>query len=313
MIVAMPESRRDMLARLMGHAGRTARPLLGRRLAEVERALGAEEGEAARRAGAVANPVSRQRVVQLARELDVPVAEATLSGMTRVSLALTIGEGRRDLPSAGERHERRALTLSLREPLLTGSDLSPGAGALRLAPAASGGWSLRHDADADPGAGHVAYPLLGDGAAGLLASRELVLPRQWSDEVGELGLDEEGVEAWGRLRERLAAEQERELFGESDGVISHRWLGLPDDRSGSMPLECELRARGLFEHGVAPYAHERDGEVDSQCSRWRLLLQLSGDRRIGWRWGERGERLYVWMTREDMREGRFDGAQVVLR
>lgn len=313
MIVAMPESRREMLARLMGDAGRTARPLFGRRLAEVERALGAEEDEAARRASAVANTVSRQRVVQLARELEVPVAEATLSGMTRVSLALTIGAGRREIPSGGERHERAVLTLSLGEPLLAGSDLPCGAGALRLTPTASGGWSVLHDTDVGPGAGHVARPLTGDGAVGLLASRELVLPRQWSDEVGELGFDEQGVQAWGRLRERLAEEQERELFGESDGVISHRWLGLPDDRSGSMPLECELRARGLFERGVAPYAHERDGEVDSECSRWRLLLQLSADPRIGWRWGERGERLYVWMTREDMREGRFDGAQVVLR
>ncbi|MCW3034307.1 MAG: hypothetical protein JWM60_2652 [Solirubrobacterales bacterium] len=298
----------------MGDAGRTARPLLGRRLAEVERALGAEEGEAARCARAVANAVSPQRVVQLARELDLPVAEGTLTGMTRVSLALTIGARTREPRSEGERHERAVLTLSLREPLLAGSDLPSGAGALRLTPAgASGGWRLSASADADPGAGHVAHPLVGAGAVGLLASRELVLPRQWSDEVGELALDEQGVHAWGRLRERLAAEQERELFGESDGVVSHRWLGLPDDRSGSMPLECELRARGLFEHGVAPYAHERDGEVDSECSRWRMLLQLSADPRIGWRWGERGERLYVWMTREDMREGRFDGAQVVLR
>jgi hypothetical protein len=313
MIVSMPESRREMLARLMGDAGRTARPLLARRLAEVERALGAEEGEAARRARAVANAVSPQRVVQLARELDLAVAEATLTGMTRVSLALTIGARTRELPTEGERHERAVLTLSLREPLLAGSDLPSGAGALRLTPTASGGWSLSAAADAHPGVGHVAHPLVGAGEVGLLASRELVLPRQWSDEVGELGLDEQGVQAWGRLRERLAAEQERELFGESDGVVSHRWLGLPDDRSGSMPLECELRARGLFEHGVAPYAHERDGEVDSECSRWRLLLQLSADPRIGWRWGERGERLYAWMTRADMREGRFDRAQVVLR
>lgn len=306
------ESRRELLARAMREAGRAASPFVERRIERAQQALDAEPAKSSVRAAEVAGTASPEQALQLARELGIAVEEVAMRERARVSLALTIASGRHDQPAATHREGGAVLTLSLEEPLLSGSELAPRRGALRLSLADDGDWRVSHG-DGDGVAGqHVAHSLSGGGVL-LRATRELVLAREWSEEVQELGLDEDARAAWGRLRARLAALQGRELYGESDGAISHRWLGLPDDRSGSMPLECELRASGVFQRGLPALAHPEASALSSRSSRWRLLLQLSDDERLGWRWGERGERLHVWMTERDLREGRFDRTQAVLR
>jgi len=303
------ESRRELLARMMRDAARATSPLVERRASRIRRALGEEQaGESAARAAAAGRAVSPREVTELARELGLGRHEAAVEAALRVSLALTIA-GRAPGSSRGDATE--LLTLSLEEPLLEGSALSAHRGSLRLGLDDRGSWSLRHD-PAAAGA-HAAHPLRGGRGIELAASRELLLPREWSDEVQALGLDDDGLEAWGRLRSRLAALQGRELYAELDGVVSHRWLGLPDDRSGSMPLECELRAGGLFEQGTPPLAHLQAAQLSRRSARWRLLLQLSPDERLGWSFGESGERLFVWMREDDMAHGRFDRSAAILR
>ena len=309
----MTESRRELFARLIRDAGRTAAPIVQGRIAEIERAIDVRTDEIRPRATPVVSPASTSTLVEAARELKVPVADTALSERLRVSLPLTIApRGAPPTTAAGDQAGPSALTLSLSEPLLVGTDLPPRSGLLRLASDAHGAWRLHMEPEAEAD-GHTAHSQLGAGDVRLLASRELLLPREWSDEVNELGLDDDGRAAWGRLRATFAAAQGRELYGESNGVVSHRLLGLPDDRSGSMPLECELRAMGVFEQGVEPFAHPLASEVASRCSHWRLLLQLSADEWLGWRWGTGEARLYVWTTLEDMQVGRFERAQTIVR
>jgi hypothetical protein len=306
------ESRRELLARMIRDATRATSPLVERRASRIRRALGEEQpaGSAAR-AAPVARTASPREVAKLARELGLLEHEAAVEAALRISLALTIAGKQRHVPTSSPEDTTTLLTLSLDEPLLEGSALSAHRGSLRLLLDDRGSWCLRHDTTA---AGmHAARSLSGGRGVELAASRELVLPREWSDEVQELGLDDSGLTAWGGLRTRLAALQGRELYGELDGVVSHRWLGLPDDRSGSMQLECELRAAGLFEEGTPPLAHLQAAQLSPRSARWRLLLQLSPDETLDWSFGEFSERLFVWMRDDDMAHGRFDRSVAILR
>jgi hypothetical protein len=307
------ESRRQLLARMMREATRAGSPLVERRVNRVRRAIGEEPAAgSAPRAAPVGRMASPEEAVELACELGLGRHEADVRAALREGLALTIAGKRRDARASGIESAAALLTLSLEEPQLEGSCLAAAHGSLRLLLDERGSWRLSHD-PAVRTATHTARSLRDHREVELASTRELLLPREWSDQVQELGLDDAGLQAWGRLRSRLAALQGRELYGELDSVVSHRWLGLPDDRSGSMPLECELRTEGLFEAGLAPWAHPQAARLSRCSGRWRLLLQLSPDQALGWSFGGSGERLYIWMTDEDLLHGRFDRSVAVQR
>ena len=145
-------------------------------------------------------------------------------------------------------------------------------------------------------------------------STELVLPRVWSEPVQELGLDEAGQSAWTALRERLAAVQGVELHGEDpQPCVVHRFLGYPDERTGNMPIECELRAAGIDLEGGPAFAHARAAELGPRSTRWRMLLQLSTDDLLGWSWGSGAERLYVWIDGADLAAGELSRTCTIIQ
>lgn len=65
---------------------------------------------------------------------------------------------------------------------------------------------------------------------------ELSLPRPWAAAVQELDLDGAALEAWARLRARVAARQHVTLFDEAPEELGlHRVLGHADERLGLAP------------------------------------------------------------------------------
>jgi hypothetical protein len=130
----------------------------------------------------------------------------------------------------------------------------------------------------------------------LTLSSELTLPRAWAAAAEKLDLTFGEQQAWQELRRRLARWQGVTLADETpEPQAIHRLLGYPDERSGLMPLRCELSARGLTLE-----AHELDqlperAEIHAASQRWRLLAQLSADPELDWSWGAGRERLYIWI------------------
>jgi hypothetical protein len=144
----------------------------------------------------------------------------------------------------------------------------------------------------------------------LVPSPELTLPRAWSAPAQALGLTSTRVESWELLRARLAKEHGVELTdGPARSLAVHRLLGYPDERRGQMPVWCELLERGTDLGGEPVFMHPAAPEAEEAASRWRLLLQVSPDPRLGWRWGAGAERLYVWLPGEDLEVGRLDRAR----
>jgi hypothetical protein len=143
----------------------------------------------------------------------------------------------------------------------------------------------------------------------LRASREVVLPRAWSAVMEPFDLDSAEQQSWQELRHRLADWQGVIVGDETEpGTILHRLGGFPDERNGDMPLLCELLDRGIDVAGEPPRTHSSAAAVDAdgRWRRWRLLLQLSADDRLGWSWGGESRRAYVWIDESDLRAGRFD-------
>ena len=137
-------------------------------------------------------------------------------------------------------------------------------------------------------------------------SAELQLPRVWSDAVQALDLDDGEHDAWQRLRQLVAGRQGVEVHDGTHGFrVMHRLLGYPDERRGDMPLACELLARGHVLGDEPPRVHQYAAEAEPHTGRWRLLLQLSIDDELGWSWGGRRERLYVWVDEGDLAIGDF--------
>lgn len=136
-------------------------------------------------------------------------------------------------------------------------------------------------------------------------SAELTLPRAWSSAVAALELTEDEQHRWQELRRALARHQGVRLADEEptyDELMSfHRLLGYADERNGHMPLACEAAARGIDLDEQPPYAHPLAEELQHRADRWRLLLQLTRDDDAGLSWGERRERLYVWIHEDDLR------------
>ncbi len=124
----------------------------------------------------------------------------------------------------------------------------------------------------------------------LSASVELTLP------LDPPGDDDDSCdyERWMELRSRLAAFQGVVLEDESpDYHAVHRLLGHPDTLAFPMDVEA---------------AELEGGDADA----WRLLVQLSGDDRLGVTFGH-DERLFVWIRADDLRAHRFDRVRAFVR
>lgn len=152
------------------------------------------------------------------------------------------------------------------------------------------------------------------GARSLSTSRELTLPRPWSTAVEPLVLSPAEQDSWQDLRTRLAAIQGVPL-GESAQPYAaiHRICGYPDERRGDMPLICELRLLGVDLGGRPPAAHPLAGALEGKSGNWRLLAQLAADDELGWSWGSRFQRLYVWGHSEDPASDEYDSVQAVIQ
>jgi hypothetical protein len=190
-------------------------------------------------------------------------------------------------------------------------DLGELAGEGLVLPADAGGALLVH-ADETVATGPAPEPPAG--ARGIRMAGELVLPRVWSAPVQALGLSVVEHDAWMELRRWWAEEQGSELEDEgiSPGPL-HRVGGYPDERSGLMPMMCELRARNI-DAPIAdiPAAASEAGIEPAQLD-WRLLVQLSADSAIRWTWGPRQARLYTWARAGELDAGRFEAVQVIAR
>lgn len=135
-------------------------------------------------------------------------------------------------------------------------------------------------------------------------TRELVLPRRWAAPVTALDLDDDERDAWTELRVRLAAAQGVVPADEDrDREAPHRLLGYPDERTGLMPRACALLAAGLDPADAPPLEDPRSIAAIEDADAWRLVLQLALDDELDWRWGDRRQRLYVWVHERDLAVG----------
>ena len=148
----------------------------------------------------------------------------------------------------------------------------------------------------------------------LAPSAELMLPRAWSDPVERLGLDDAERDRWRRLCARLAALQGVEQSAEVAGPLTiHRVLGFADERRGDMPLACALLASGADLEDAPARMHPDAPAHEGAAARWRLLLELTVRAQPGWTWAPGGERLYVWITEEDLARREFARVRAFLR
>lgn len=120
----------------------------------------------------------------------------------------------------------------------------------------------------------------------VVASAELTLPF----EPESLELDAWELSDWAELREHLAALQGTVLEETApDYHAIHRLLGHGDALIDPLP----------------PGAEEDD------ASAWQLLFQLSGDDALGVSFGPYA-RLLIWIRKDDLRAGRFDGVRATI-
>lgn len=139
-------------------------------------------------------------------------------------------------------------------------------------------------------------------------SAELTLPAV----PAGLDLDIWELEAWGELRERLAALQGVELEERSaDYHALHRLLGEPDTFAADMAVDAHLVSRGIDLEEDA-YPDVLDEEVVAGAARWTLLVQLSNDDAVGIDLGEL-QRLFVWIRDDDLAVGRFHRVRAFVR
>lgn len=153
-----------------------------------------------------------------------------------------------------------------------------------------------------------------DGARAVHMAGELLIPRVWSAPVQALRLSVVETDAWTELRRWWALEQEAELEDEniSPGPL-HRVGGYPDERSGLMPLICELRVRNVDAPAADVREAARRAGIEPEQLDWRPVVQLSADSALRWKWGPRAARLYLWARDGDLEQGRFDAVQAVVR
>lgn len=159
-----------------------------------------------------------------------------------------------------------------------------------------------------------AGPSLPDVARPMALSSELTIPRVWDPIVRALGLDAEEQRAWEQVRRQLAELQGVEAWDAGGELHArHHLLGYPDDTRDDMELACELVARGV-DIGYAPArSHPEARGLDGVAQRWRLLVQLTIDDELGWRFGSGRERLFAWAPEDDLREGETMHAHAITR
>ena len=151
------------------------------------------------------------------------------------------------------------------------------------------------------------------GATPLSPSPELTLPRPRSAAAESLALLPSEQTAWNELRTRLAAAQGVPLGeGAPPHAAIHRIGGYPDERRDDMPLICELRLLGVDLEGKPPATHPLAGALEGETGNWRLVAQLGSDDDLGWTWGPRYQRLYVWAQVGDSAAVEYDSLQVVI-
>lgn len=144
--------------------------------------------------------------------------------------------------------------------------------------------------------------------AALATSGELTLPATpaWAE------VDPWDLEDWTEVRRRLAVLQgvePEDLAAEYHAL--HRLLGHPDAYDIGMEADAEAVARGVdLEEEL--FASSPDEEPLPGADAWILLLQLSNDDELGFDLGE-GNRLYVWIRREDLAAGQFERIRAFVR
>jgi uncharacterized protein YwqG len=139
-------------------------------------------------------------------------------------------------------------------------------------------------------------------------SGELTLPAA----PASIATDVDELEAWAELRERLAVAQGVELEERAASYHAlHRLLGHPDTYAEGMELDAELVSRGI-DLEDEPFADGTADEGSSAADDWTLLLQISNDDDLALDLGD-ANRLFVWIRRDDLAEGRFDRVQAFVR
>lgn len=106
-----------------------------------------------------------------------------------------------------------------------------------------------------------------------------------------------------------------ELLQRVNGIDEpvHRMFGLPDEIQGDMRLECQLVSNGLYCGNSSGFEDPRAEQLEDGQQEWMLLLQVDTDEDgPGWMWGDCG-RLYFWIRGEDLEQGHFDRAWMVLQ
>lgn len=145
-------------------------------------------------------------------------------------------------------------------------------------------------------------------------SSELVLPRVWTEQVQRLGLDMEQQDAWEQARRQIAELQGVTAWEAGSQLHAlHRLLGVADDSGGDMPIALELASRGVDVGYAPPSAHPEAKRLGDAPQRWRLLLQLTVDARLGWSFGGSRKRLYVWGVEEEVSAGSLASVRAIAR
>lgn len=148
----------------------------------------------------------------------------------------------------------------------------------------------------------------------LRLSCEVTLPGESAGLPASLELEVEELDAWQRLRERLAGLQGVEVEDRAvDWHALHRLLGHADTTDEGMPLDAQLVSNGIDLNTGERYFDPRAPELETGAGDWRLLFQLSSDEELDLSLGYPPGRLYVWIRREDLVEGRFDRVWAFVR
>lgn len=141
----------------------------------------------------------------------------------------------------------------------------------------------------------------------VVPSCELTLPAA----PASIAVDIDELDAWTDLRERLAAAQGVELEETAASYHAlHRLLGHPDTYAEGMEVDAERVSRGI-DLDEEPFSDAAE-EVSTATADWTLLLQLSNDDDLALDLGD-AARLFVWVRRDDLAAGRFEGVQAFVR
>lgn len=169
-------------------------------------------------------------------------------------------------------------------------------------PADRGSWRVLHVPDA--GASPVEPPptLADEGrftAVSLRPRIEWTFPDLDSLEMDAIGLTVQESDAYG------------DLLGDGEETV-HRLLGHPEPVQGEMQVECQLASHGIYVGDPSGYRDPRAEALRPGAHDWQLLLQLDSEDGVGMMWGDVG-RLYFWITRDSMADGRWDDVWMVLQ